>query len=774
MVPNHTERNLPQSVRVFKLTLSTLKAPIFDNLAILDFNFTPTDETFDLFSLPATFVPTPPSTDHRLILKQVKDFARKLQWRFSLPTSHNPPRFGLHKSERWPPENLVPPHIRRLTHRLIQGTVNLLHKSHQCCTHPNLAQPAVPTLANVGTGGSLITTADKGGRWVVVPAASYDLEAKRHLNNSIFYRQMTSEIPGPINPEHHVKRLLQSLKERNFITRKEFLFLLPPSNPRERRFKLLPKLHKTNWPVPNMPPARPIVSDTNSSTKRIGLLIDHFLQPLCRQLPSYLKDTAHLIAIVRNTTTLSSAATLFTLDVESLYTNVPVNEGIDAVSNAFLRSPDRSRPDLSILTLLRLLLGSNTFTYGSSNWLQTHGVSMGQAFGGSFANVFMGRWENQALQTAPLKPSLWKRFQDDILGIWEHDPSELPTFVEHLNAQHPKIRLALVQGPRVPFLDLMLSVDGTRNTLSYEPYFKDTDSHLILPPSSHHPRSVFKGLLYGETLRFATHSSSKAAFDRTFKIVSSKWLTQGHTRSAIRSAKQAVIRNTGLVGPAWKSGMERCQRPACPVCPHVSVVNTFVVPNSNLALPIFHFLSCDSKNVIYFIQCKKCNKLYVGETSRSLRDRIYEHLLDIRNASSSSTILHKHFAYSCSISDFAFLAFAHHPSQNTRRQREMHWIRTLDSCSPHGLNTISSRQNDKVNLNLPYSACTSRLVAALKQWLPDETWRVSYTRSKNLQQLAAAAAFKTILEAAAAADRGQPDRTPSRHFSPPLASGELR
>ena len=53
-----------------------------------------------------------------------------------------------------------------------------------------------------------------------------------------------------------------------------------------------------------------------------------------------------------------------------------------------------------------------------------------------------------------------------------------------------------------------------------------------------------------------------------------------------------------------------------------------------------------------------------------------------------------------------------------------------------------------------------RLVAAFKQWLPQRTWRASYTRTKNLGQLATAASTATANQEppsiAAAAGTAQP------------------
>lgn len=120
-------------------------------------------------------------------------------------------------------------------------------------------------------------------------------------------------------------------------------------------------------------------------------------------IPSHPKDTRHLIAILR-TINLPPQCTLFILDVESLYTKVPINEGIECVASLIRAHPDLSRPDNTLLTLLKLILTSNVFGYEGFFFSQCHGVAMGQVFGGSFANLFLSHWEKIPL-TDRLKPS---------------------------------------------------------------------------------------------------------------------------------------------------------------------------------------------------------------------------------------------------------------------------------------------------------------------------------------------------------------------------------
>jgi len=46
--------------------------------------------------------------------------------------------------------------------------------------------------------------------------------------------------------------------------------------------------------------------------------------------------------------------------------------------------------------------------------------------------------------------------------------------------------------------------------------------------------------------------------------------------------------------------------------------------------------------VVYLIQCKKCGRQYVGQTGKSLKERLYKHLQKIKYNKEANT-LHEHF-----------------------------------------------------------------------------------------------------------------------------------
>jgi hypothetical protein len=83
---------------------------------------------------------------------------------------------------------------------------------------------------------------------------------------------------------------------------------------------------------------------------------------------------------------------MISLDIESLFTNVPVAETIDIILSKLF--PDASclyhgfnRQDFK--TLLQLAVDDSYFSFNNNLFKQTDGMSMGSPLGPLFANIFL-------------------------------------------------------------------------------------------------------------------------------------------------------------------------------------------------------------------------------------------------------------------------------------------------------------------------------------------------------------------------------------------------
>ena len=52
--------------------------------------------------------------------------------------------------------------------------------------------------------------------------------------------------------------------------------------------------------------------------------------------------------------------------------------------------------------------------------------------------------------------------------------------------------------------------------------------------------------------------------------------------------------------------------------------------------PITHHITCNSKNLIHMVHCKRCYQQYIGATKKRLKDRFNEHRRSVDNPTNVS------------------------------------------------------------------------------------------------------------------------------------------
>lgn len=88
----------------------------------------------------------------------------------------------------------------------------------------------------------IIKPADKGSAIVILGRDQYICEAKRQLNNEIYYKKLEKPIYLQTIPEIHA--IIDTLKKKKFINEKQQDYSKGDKEPRIRRFYILPKIHK--------------------------------------------------------------------------------------------------------------------------------------------------------------------------------------------------------------------------------------------------------------------------------------------------------------------------------------------------------------------------------------------------------------------------------------------------------------------------------------------------------------------------------------------------
>ena len=98
---------------------------------------------------------------------------------------------------------------------------------------------------------------------------------------------------------------------------------------------------------------------------------------------------------------------------------------------------------------------------------------MGSPLSPVMANIYMEHFEEKALESAPLKPTLWLRYVDDTFVLWPHQ-EDVTSLLTHLNNIVPAIQFTMEResSQTLPFLDVM--VQKTERGLTTAVYHKPT------------------------------------------------------------------------------------------------------------------------------------------------------------------------------------------------------------------------------------------------------------------------------------------------------------
>ena len=147
------------------------------------------------------------------------------------------------------------------------------------------------------------------------------------------------------------------------------------------------------------------------------------------------------------------------MDVTSLYTNIPQEEGITTVRRAYdiFHNNNPPIPTNYLREMLGLILEENSFQFNGDNYLQTHGTAMGTKMAVAFANIFIAEIETKLVRQSRIKPIEWKRYIDDVFSLWNQNKQDIILFIEQANQFQPSIKFtAEILESEITFLDTVI------------------------------------------------------------------------------------------------------------------------------------------------------------------------------------------------------------------------------------------------------------------------------------------------------------------------------
>lgn len=413
----------------------------------------------------------------------------------------------IYVTSTWTPHNRQIP--EEIQSRLddFKAAVRLLVKPRRCPSNLLWHQEkALKLLRN--QNDFLITQCDKNLGPAIIERDEYiKMALQDHLLDRSTYRRLSTLEARMYHGQLKIRLGEWLKKHRGVLSKNEDTFLnrsLQQNKDPFGAFYLLMKVHKT--PLAS----RAIISGSGSLLHPLGVWVDSKLQPLAQRRAAYFKSSQEL-KVTLDQLDIPPGCQLFTADAVSMYTNIPTNHALDLICN-HIQATAREFSGVPVRALceaLKIVMKWNIFSFGDTYWKQETGTAMGTPPAPPWANLYYSICEEQFLSRFDQNLVLYKRFIDDVLGIWKPSTDDdWTSFQLAMNDESFGLRwIVSTRSSKVDFMDLTLTLQDDKIVTTL--FEKPSNHHLYIPPNSCHPPGLLRGMVHGMLNRIYTLCSNE-------------------------------------------------------------------------------------------------------------------------------------------------------------------------------------------------------------------------------------------------------------------------
>ena len=176
---------------------------------------------------------------------------------------------------------------------------------------------------------------------------------------------------------------------------------LYPTGAGSPKFYGLPKVHKEGIPL------IPIVSNIGAAIYETSKELARIMKPLGGKSIYHVQNTQNFIQQIKDIK-LQEDQCMISFDVKAVFTSVPIKPAINTIKKLLEEDPELHKrtylPVRNITRLLEYCLTSTYFIFQGRFLEQQEGAAMGSPISPIVANLYMEKFENQAINTAPQPP----------------------------------------------------------------------------------------------------------------------------------------------------------------------------------------------------------------------------------------------------------------------------------------------------------------------------------------------------------------------------------
>lgn len=419
-------------------------------------------------------------------------------------------------------------------------------------------------------------------------------------------------------------------------------------NPRAPVLYGLPKIHKENTPI------RPIASFTQAPTYKLCKWLNTYLpHKLSFQPKHVIKNSLDLIQKIKNIN-VPPNSTLVSFDIKNLYPSVPIPDLKNILSLLLASKIPSPLEREELTTLINICLEQNYFLFNGQYYSQSNGLPMGSPSSGLFADIFLDTLESQILSLPSSKQniSFWYRYVDDVICLWTGSTRQLDIFLNLINSLNHSIQFTMETETNHSLNFLDLTISHTTPKLSFQIFRKETYTDSIIPHDSAHPPKTKTAALYSMINRLLSIPLSPPDYKKEKDTILQIALNNGYNENTVvtiinKVNKRIMSRHLYSPNPKETPNFRRIQYIPS-LAPQITnslkqhdLTPAFYTNNTLKHLLVNNKIDKtppNQKSGVYQIKCNDCNFEYIGQTGRTFKARINEHLRPTKNNPQSSNI----------------------------------------------------------------------------------------------------------------------------------------
>jgi len=297
-------------------------------------------------------------------------------------------------------------------------------------------------------------------------------------------------------------------------------------------FYITAKIHKTPWS------SRPIVSTPGSLLFGVARWLDVELQKIVHDIDYVTTSSYEHRLELERLPKLPMNAKVFTLDAQSMYTNIDTTHALEVFKTFFTDIKLDVKHAKLLLDATELVMRNNIFAFGDTYWLQLTGTAMGTPPAPMYATLYYYIHERTIIPKYQKQLIFYRRYIDDGNGIWipHNDPAEdnriWNSFQQDVN-NFGKLRWDFSErSTESVYLDLIIRVNS--GVISCCMNEKELNLYLYIPPHSAHPPGVLLSLISGRLQSIYRLTTSAHDRRQLFERFVRRLTARGYQPSMIR------------------------------------------------------------------------------------------------------------------------------------------------------------------------------------------------------------------------------------------------